>query len=128
MIDNQFEIIYFFFADMKNDKRTHMRTHTNNKSDSSTKKLNFFAIYFIGVFIWSSITNIVLKVSPSYWPRLQCMLWYDEIIVCFCISGCACVYDVWGALWITANSDWQFSRMEIFFVPSMVIYYYMFLR
>lgn len=55
MIDNQFKIIYLFFADVKNYKHMHapaqaqVHAHANNKGDASTKKCR--------VFIWSSFNN-----------------------------------------------------------------------
>lgn len=54
MIDNQFEIIYSFFADVKNDKPMEAHAHAHsyaNKSDSSTEKRQFVPFHFISVFI-----------------------------------------------------------------------------
>lgn len=124
MIDNQFKIIYFFSLTWKmTNAHTCNRTHTNNKSDSSTKKLNFFAIYFIGVFNWSSITNIVqrylsltLAKNPVYFEvRWNC---------CMFLYKWACVCTFYVAFYespqilIDSLAEWKFSS----FLGHLLLY------
>lgn len=99
---------------------THMPIKVIFQQRSASLCRSILSVYSFDLY---SITNIAQGISLRLWlawnPACGTMKFLRVFV---CTFECAC-----GALWIAANFDWQFSKMEIFSLPwSFIIIIYIF--